>query len=83
MAGPTTLGLSGRKWGSPPESAAPTLPPRLTQHCRSTAARADVGIATAHVTLLGQSSGFQPVAQLDHRRRVPLAAGRARYLASV
>ena len=31
---------------------------------------------------LGQSSRFQPVAQLDHRRRVPLAAGRARYLAS-
>jgi hypothetical protein len=31
----------------------------------------------------GQSSRFQPIAQLDHRRRVPLAAGRARYLASV
>ena len=34
-------------------------------------------------TMLGQSSPFQPVAQLDHSRRVPLAAGRARYLASV
>jgi hypothetical protein len=31
----------------------------------------------------GLSSRFQPAAQLDHRRRVPLAAGRARYLASV
>ena len=28
-------------------------------------------------------SRFQPVAQLDNRRRVPLATGRARYLASV
>ena len=35
------------------------------------------------VALLGQSSRFQPVAQLDNRRRVPLATGRARYLASV
>jgi hypothetical protein len=33
--------------------------------------------------MFGQSSRFQPVAQLDDRRRVPLAAGRARYLASV
>ena len=45
-----------------------------------------VGIAmSAHradETMFGQSSCFQPVAQLDHRRRVPLAAGRARYLAS-
>jgi hypothetical protein len=46
-----------------------------------------LGIATtAHRsdgTMFGQSSRFQPVAQLDHRRRIPLAAGRARYLASV
>jgi hypothetical protein len=44
------------------------------------------GIATrprADETMFDQSSRFQPVAQLDHRRRVPLAAGRACYLASV
>jgi energy-coupling factor transporter ATP-binding protein EcfA2 len=34
---------SGRKGGSPPESAAPPLPPRLTQHSRSTAALALAG----------------------------------------
>jgi hypothetical protein len=37
----------------------------------------------ADETMFDQSSRFQPVAQLDDRRRVPLAAGRARYLASV
>ena len=46
-----------------------------------------LGIATtahrADETMFGQSSRFQPAAQLDHRRRVPLAARRARYLASV
>jgi hypothetical protein len=37
----------------------------------------------ADETMFGQSSRFQSAAQLDYRRRVPLAAGRACYLASV
>jgi hypothetical protein len=48
--------------------------PRRGQAARCEARRLDGGIG---------AQGFQPVAQLDDRRRVPLAASRARYLASV